>query len=82
MSAKSSSSKDVQVTSLYTEFATGQISRRDFMSRAAALGVAGAAVCPPALGTVRAPSGVPGATTPSSVMMATARCAPVLRCIV
>ena len=43
MSADSSPSKDVQVVSLYTEFAAGRISRRDFMSRAAALGVAGAA---------------------------------------
>jgi pimeloyl-ACP methyl ester carboxylesterase len=38
-----SPSKDVQVTSLFNEFASGQIRRRDFMSRAAALGVAGAA---------------------------------------
>src|SRR5215510_7773064 len=43
MSADSSQSKDVQVVTLYTELASGQISRRDFMSRAAALGVAGAA---------------------------------------
>ena len=43
MSAESSPSKDVQVVSLYTDFATGRISRRDFMSRAATLGVAGAA---------------------------------------
>jgi pimeloyl-ACP methyl ester carboxylesterase len=41
MSANPSPSQDVH--SLYTEFASGQISRRDFMSRAAALGVAGAA---------------------------------------
>ena len=43
MSAESSPSKDVQVVSLYTDYAAGRISRRDFMSRAAALGVAGAA---------------------------------------
>ena len=57
MSANPSPSNDVQVTSLYTEFATGRISRRDFMSRAAALGVAGAAaatVGPLALGTADA----------------------------
>ena len=43
MSAESSPSKDVQVVSLYTDYAAGRISRRDFMSRAATLGVAGAA---------------------------------------
>jgi len=43
MSAQSSPSKDVQIVGLYTDFASGGISRRDFMSRAAALGVAGAA---------------------------------------
>ena len=43
MSANSSTSKDVHIVSLYREFATGRISRRDFMRRAAALGVAGAA---------------------------------------
>src|SRR6185295_2125864 len=43
MSAKSSPSQDVQIVSLYNEFVSGGISRRDFMSRAAALGVAGAA---------------------------------------
>lgn len=41
MSTKSSPSQDVH--SLYTDFAAGRINRRDFMSRAAALGVAGAA---------------------------------------
>ncbi len=44
MSAKSSPSKDLQAVTLFTEFASGGISRREFMSRAAALGVAGAAV--------------------------------------
>ena len=43
MSPNPSPSKDVQVVSLYTEFAKGGLSRREFMSRAAALGVAGAA---------------------------------------
>jgi pimeloyl-ACP methyl ester carboxylesterase len=43
MSAHTSQSKDVQVVSLFSEFASGRISRRDFMGRAAALGVAGAA---------------------------------------
>jgi len=57
MSATPSPSKDVQVVSLYTDFAGGRVSRREFMSRAAALGVAGAAVAalaPLAAGTVDA----------------------------
>jgi pimeloyl-ACP methyl ester carboxylesterase len=57
MSANSSPSKDVQVVSLYTDFASGRVSRREFMSRAAALGVAGAAaaaLAPLAAGTADA----------------------------
>jgi pimeloyl-ACP methyl ester carboxylesterase len=37
------STKDEQVSRLYSQFANGGINRRDFMSRAAALGIAGAA---------------------------------------
>jgi pimeloyl-ACP methyl ester carboxylesterase len=52
-----SQSPDRQVHNLYLDFTRGQISRRDFMSRAAALGVAGAAaaaLAPLASGTADA----------------------------
>jgi pimeloyl-ACP methyl ester carboxylesterase len=45
-------STDARVTALYDEFAAGRISRRDFMGRATALGVAGAAAA--ALGPLAA----------------------------
>src|SRR6266542_363575 len=43
MSANPSPSADTQVATLYTDYVAGRVSRREFMSRAAALGVAGAA---------------------------------------
>jgi pimeloyl-ACP methyl ester carboxylesterase len=67
MRANPSQSQD-QVVTLYTDFAAGRISRRDFMGRAAALGVAGAAaatLAPLAAGTADA-AGLAQAATAAS----------------